>query len=200
MYMAIFSGGRYIRLELAAAGEEFWMRARKGATKNTKAEVDKEKPETTTTTTTTTTIPTPPPVYPGFTFLYFDEGTNDGEDVKNEFKRRLAAAETLLTPSERAEIVAESRRIFESTIDLVKELDETVGKMLEVPDVNDLRGGGEKEWYCRVIDEKSVLLTPPTSVAAVRLRFAKRRDAAEKLAVFIFALLVVYVLMSFFAT
>jgi len=190
MYMAIFSGGRYIRLELAATGEEFWMRGRKEEAKCMDTDVEQEKVEMTATTTTT------PPVYPGFTFLHFDKGTNDGEDVKNEFKRRLAAAETLLTPSERAEVVAESRRIFESTIDLVRELDETVGKMLNAPEVNGLRGEEQKTYY----NEKSSLLRPPTSVAAVRLRFAERRDAARKLAVFLCAVLVLYVLMVCFAT
>lgn len=192
MYMAIFSGGRYIRLQLAAAGEDFWMQARRAGEEEGEeggvllggyADDD-----------ATPTTP-PPPVYPGFTFLHFEQGTRDGEDLKSVFKERLAAAETLLAPGERADVVAEARRIFKSTIDLVLELDETAAKLVDrrtvaTPELEK----GMRRPTTTVLDEKAALLWPPTSVRAVHLRFRERRDAARKLAVVLAALLLLYLL------
>ncbi|KAM0722146.1 hypothetical protein Q7P37_001587 [Cladosporium fusiforme] len=101
MYMAIFSGGRWIRAQLAGAEPEFW-------TSHTNA--GPAMAEKT------------PLGMPGFSFLSFD-GDEDGEDVKAEYKRRLAEGEDLLDPREREDIVEASKELFEMCIMIVKKLD-----------------------------------------------------------------------------
>lgn len=101
MYMAIFSGGRWIRAQLAGAEPEFW-------TSHTNA--GPALAEKT------------PLGMPGFSFLSFD-GDEDGEDIKVEYKRRLAEGEDLLNTQEREDIVEASRELFEMCIAIVKKLD-----------------------------------------------------------------------------
>ena len=47
----------------------------------------------------------------------------DGEDIKREFKSRLAEVETALTLDERRDIVLEALHIFHSLVLMVEELD-----------------------------------------------------------------------------
>jgi hypothetical protein len=101
MYMAIFSGGRWIRSQLASAEPEFW-------TSHTNA--GPALAEKT------------PLGMPGFSFLSFD-GEEDGEDIKVEYKKRLAEGESLLTPQEREDIMEASQKLFERCIAVVKKLD-----------------------------------------------------------------------------
>lgn len=58
-------------------------------------------------------------------------GTEDGEDIKAEFKERLAAAEDLFTAQEREEVVAEASEIFKYSANLVRELDELLATSQE---------------------------------------------------------------------
>jgi heme oxygenase len=102
-YMAVFSGGRWIRAGLLQAGPEFWQ-----------AESKDEK---------TSTLPLPEC---GLSFWHFP-GQYDGEDIKVEFKTRLAAAETLLTTDQRVDIIEEAKNIFQLCASLVHELDALVG-------------------------------------------------------------------------
>lgn len=104
-YMAIFSGGRWIRAELLKAGPDFW-------------QMSKEEP-----THGSTNFPTR-----GLSFWHFP-GQYDGEDVKAEFKARLAAADMLLTPDERVDIIEEAKTIFQLCETLVEELDNMVGSL-----------------------------------------------------------------------
>jgi heme oxygenase len=106
MYMAIFSGGRWIRAQLASAEPEFW-------TSHTNA--GPALAEKT------------PLGMPGFSFLSFD-GDQDGEDIKVEYKRRLAEGEGLLTAEEREDVVEASRELFERCIAIVERLDGEVRK------------------------------------------------------------------------
>jgi heme oxygenase len=101
MYMAIFSGGRWIRSQLASAEPEFW-------TSHTNA--GPALAEKT------------PLGMPGFSFLSFD-GEEDGEDIKVEYKKRLAEGESLLTVQEREDIMEASQELFERCIAIVKKLD-----------------------------------------------------------------------------
>jgi heme oxygenase len=101
MYMAIFSGGRWIRSQLASAEPEFW-------TSHTNA--GPALAEKT------------PLGMPGFSFLSFD-GEEDGEDIKVEYKKRLAEGESLLTAQEREDIMEASQELFERCISIVKKLD-----------------------------------------------------------------------------
>ncbi|ORY01804.1 hypothetical protein BCR34DRAFT_592101 [Clohesyomyces aquaticus] len=105
-YMAVFSGGRWIRGGLVKAGEEFW--------RDTEKEKEKEKGRRVELTER------------GLSFWYFD-GENDGEDIKAEFKRRLAEAEELFTPDERVDVIEEAKAIFRYSALLVEELDEKIG-------------------------------------------------------------------------
>ncbi|KAK3680128.1 hypothetical protein LTR78_000505 [Recurvomyces mirabilis] len=106
MYMAIFSGGRWIRQQLQSAGPVFWA-APVGIT------VDDSKKSA--------------GVMPGFSFLCF-EGEQDGEDIKRDFKPRLAETEALLNYEERQEVIHEARRLFEHCVALVHQLDDLVLK------------------------------------------------------------------------
>ncbi|GME28772.1 Heme oxygenase [Neofusicoccum parvum] len=94
MYMAIFSGGRWIRAQLAGAGEGFWGGVGGGEGLGER----------------------------GLAFWSF-EGEADGEDVKAAFKARLEGVEGLLSAEQRREVVEEAGRIFEWSIELVEELD-----------------------------------------------------------------------------
>lgn len=102
-YMAIFSGGRWIRAGLMRAPPGFWPATREeeigaGAGLHEK----------------------------GLSFWHF-AGAHDGEDIKAGFKERLAAAEGLFTPDERVDIIEEAKSIFQLCATLVEELDDTVG-------------------------------------------------------------------------
>ncbi|OCL11762.1 heme oxygenase-like protein [Glonium stellatum] len=105
-YMAVFSGGRWIRSELMKAGEGFWQ----GGGKKVGDDV--------------------PLGEAGLSFFSFP-GTEDGEDIKAEFKERLAAAEGLFTAQEREEVVAEAAEIFKYSASLVRELDELLATSQE---------------------------------------------------------------------
>lgn len=104
MYMAIFSGGRWIRSQLASAEPEFW-------TSHTNA--GPALAEKT------------PLGMPGFSFLSFD-GDEDGEDIKVEYKKRLKEGEKLLSAQERDDILQASQELFERCIAIVKKLDSEV--------------------------------------------------------------------------
>ncbi|KAG9380682.1 Heme-oxygenase multi-domain protein [Pyrenophora tritici-repentis] len=99
-YMAIFSGGRWIRGGLLQAPPGFWPADHNGQ------EADLQDR--------------------GLSFWHFP-GSADGEDIKAEFKARLAAAEDLFTPDERVDIIEEAKHIFRLCATLVDELDEMIG-------------------------------------------------------------------------
>ncbi|KAI6801719.1 hypothetical protein KC361_g1621 [Hortaea werneckii] len=115
MYMAIFSGGRWIRQQLAQAGPGFWTGS------STKSDASsphhEEKPGET----------NKKLEIPGFTFLSFDSD-QDGEEMKAEFKSRLAETEALLTDEERREVIEAAQGLFDDCIGLVHELDILVAK------------------------------------------------------------------------
>ncbi|KAF2140759.1 uncharacterized protein K452DRAFT_50911 [Aplosporella prunicola CBS 121167] len=105
MYMAVFSGGRWIRGQFLGAGEEWW----RTSTTEKKAEGGEGAPKLDLAAT-------------GLAFFHFP-GTHDGEDIKAAFKAQLSAAELLLTPAQRADILAEAGTIFARCEGLVHELD-----------------------------------------------------------------------------
>jgi len=108
MYMAIFSGGRWIRQQLTNAGPEFWTGEPAAATDEKKALMGT-------------------PALPGFSFLSF-EGEQDGEDIKAEFKSRLAETEALLTENERQDVIEAAQELFDHCIRLVGDLDKSVAR------------------------------------------------------------------------
>lgn len=114
MYMAIFSGGRWIRQQLLQPGLSFWHVS--GDTGDPKFG-DSQNP------------------VPGFSLFYF-EGEKDGEDVKADFKARLEMAEALLSEKERREVTEEAHVIFDMCIGLVDKLDNELATPSGVADVN----------------------------------------------------------------
>ncbi|KAL8731375.1 MAG: hypothetical protein Q9166_003467 [cf. Caloplaca sp. 2 TL-2023] len=96
-YMALFSGGRYIRSKLRA-GFIF------PGTSTSQRRLDE---------------------LAGLSFWNFP-GDADGEDLKVDFKARVAALSNDLTEEEKAEIVAEGVYIMISLTDMVREVAETV--------------------------------------------------------------------------
>lgn len=130
MYMAVFAGGRWIRGQLASGGREFWEGA--GDVIDRDSETDNKDNED-------GKSAAAPKAAPGINFdtlgdrglaFFSFDGAHDGEDIKAAFKARLEDAEALLSPRQRAEVVAEAHAIFEWSIALVEELDE----LLDTPD------------------------------------------------------------------
>ena len=120
LYMALFSGGRYIRSRLRGAGAGFWNGGGGGDAGWGDGEgrvggdgggggVDR---------------------WLGFwTF----EGGEDGEDLKAEFKARFAAVEGTLTEAEKEEVVREAVVVMRLMDGLVVEICEAAGTGVAVP-------------------------------------------------------------------
>jgi heme oxygenase len=109
-YMAVFSGGRYIRAELLKAGDTFWTKGRETGEQNGDEKIRLQEK--------------------GLSFWSFP-GQHDGMDIKESFKSHLMSAEALFTPEERIDIVEEAKIIFKLSANLVHELDEQLGTDLE---------------------------------------------------------------------
>ncbi|KAI1076081.1 hypothetical protein F5B20DRAFT_341003 [Whalleya microplaca] len=115
LYMALFSGGRFIRASLERIEAAFWTPASAfpsptstSSTSNTSNQKERQKP-----------LP--------LRFFRFDTTSDDGEALKATFKSRLAESEGLLAPRERDDVVREAARIFEFMVRVVGELDEVCG-------------------------------------------------------------------------
>ncbi|QDS75906.1 hypothetical protein FKW77_002660 [Venturia effusa] len=111
LYMAIFSGGRWIRAQLHGAGKDFWM-ASSTAPADTRHVVDEKL-----------TLENLREVEDLGLSLWFFDGEQDGEDIKVEFKRRLNDVEPILTPAQRDDIMLESQDIFDRFKAMVDDLD-----------------------------------------------------------------------------
>lgn len=107
-YMAVFSGGRWIRQQLANAGPEFWTQQASAL------QIEKSEHSSLL-------------EMPGFSFLSFD-GDQDGEELKALFKTRLAEAEQILTEEEKLEVIDVAKELFDRCVLLVTELDRKVSK------------------------------------------------------------------------
>ncbi|KAK4457768.1 hypothetical protein QBC42DRAFT_278362 [Cladorrhinum samala] len=112
LYMALFSGGRFIRSSLEGAGQkEFW---EKGCDAIPPLGVQCKTPRQ--------RADRGP-----LSFFRFDTA-QDGEDLKKEFKRRfLMCGEGLLTAAERDRVVREAICIFDNMNLLVSQLDGVFG-------------------------------------------------------------------------
>jgi len=139
MYMATFSGGRWIRQQLGDAGADFWR-----IPPTLQSQLRKEK------------------TTPGVSFLCFD-GDRDGEDIKIDFKTRLAKADEMLTPEEKEEVIAEAKTIFTNCIGLVEALDEELGTAARVENVKQGSQGGlldmkqKKPLYERIKENREAM-------------------------------------------
>ncbi|CAL3969361.1 hypothetical protein PZA11_006074 [Diplocarpon coronariae] len=142
LYMALFSGGRYLRAALKEAGGQgntFWDRG--SAPAQPYSIGDASIPPHSTSRKTSLSEPgtvsarsQPSNEFParpskpiaGLQFFNFI-GNQDGEDIKTEFKKRLAEAELLLTAGEKDDIVLEAQHIFSYMVQLINQLDAVVG-------------------------------------------------------------------------
>jgi heme oxygenase len=130
LYMAIFSGGRWIRSVLSSAGDSFWRQEHFKLGESIHENLE-ELESTSSKSNTILLAPTPATQVRleklGLSFWFFQSPT-DGLDIKAEFKSRLDSLEPLLTEEQRADVVEEARVIFERCESLVSDLDERVGR------------------------------------------------------------------------
>ncbi|KAG6291808.1 hypothetical protein E4U46_000775 [Claviceps purpurea] len=110
LFMALFAGGRYMRATLESAGEDFWQRV----PSSPDSQHGNEK-------STTEQCGMP------LRFFHFDTPL-DGEDLRRDFKQRLADAEMSLSYQEKHDIVQEAICIFENLILLVAQLDDVAAR------------------------------------------------------------------------
>lgn len=107
LYMALFSGGRFIRATLENAGRanhDFWGHP----SITTSEQLDDQKATAS---------------HGPLQFFHFPT-PQDGEDLKIEFKSRLAEQDKLLTTLEKEDIVKEANCIFENLILVIAQLDD----------------------------------------------------------------------------
>ncbi|RDW88505.1 hypothetical protein BP6252_00537 [Coleophoma cylindrospora] len=142
LYMAIFSGGRYIRAALQDAGGPeggFWARE-SSPIKPCSATVQSvhTRPQSGPSQSNTSRLSTRTQSHSedrekqqsesaarnaaSLQFFNFS-GDEDGEDIKRDFKKRMIEADSLLTPGEKEDIITEAQHIFGFMIDMVDELD-----------------------------------------------------------------------------
>ena len=100
-YMALFSGGRYIRSKLRSAGDEFWAleAPKKTSINGYTADEDSES--------------TP------LSFWSFS-GALDGEDLKADYKSRVLEIEPSLALNERQDIINEAVDIMKRLLNIVQ--------------------------------------------------------------------------------
>jgi len=139
LYMALFSGGRYLRASLQKAGPAFWSKSpsytsldqpRKNSFQSERPrvfeEIDPSHMNTSWDRTKSSSESLAPGSTQGLQFFHFD-GEEDGEDIKREFKTRFAEADILLSEGEKDDIIQEAQHIFIYMIEMVGELDRICG-------------------------------------------------------------------------
>lgn len=165
LYMALFAGGRFIRASLEAAGEEFWEHMPSPVKpnmcvcqQNETLEFDRASGP-----------PDEAVSEDGFEshasramplrFFHFSTPM-DGEDLKREFKNRLADSEGLLTDREKQDIVQESVCIFNNMTLLVQQLDtvceESTEEDVESGESQQNPGLPSQSFYSRLRDSVAV--------------------------------------------
>jgi heme oxygenase len=143
LYLAVFSGGRYIRSNLCDAGEDFWLgrgttsathtqsapAAEKKSSWNWRSPVGRLTLASSQASASTAKWKKPTSVDDLRAFeakglsLWFFPGPHDGEELRAEFKQNLYELEALLSVEQEMEIVAEAQAIFSRVEALVSELD-----------------------------------------------------------------------------
>ncbi|KAL0467035.1 hypothetical protein QR685DRAFT_535068 [Neurospora intermedia] len=158
LYMALFSGGQILRSSLEKAGPVFWKTRCDPIMPFGKACAYPDKSHATA------------PMSQCLRFFHFNT-SQDGEDLKREFKRRLVEAEDLLTTSERARIVHESVYVFEHMLALVSQLDHVFlegTKDDSVLDINVTRADADVDTPCPSPSPGPSLLKPAEFGGRVR--------------------------------
>ncbi|OHE95925.1 hypothetical protein CORC01_08777 [Colletotrichum orchidophilum] len=143
LFMALFAGGRFIRATLESAGTEFWEQIPSPIPPSQIPCQVRAPPSGTAT-------PTAAPVDLSrgddrgkaevgakhmrhslpLSFFHFATAL-DGEDLKKEFKKRLAESEHHLSPRQRRDIIQEAVCIFDNMLLLVGQLDNVCDTDLE---------------------------------------------------------------------
>jgi heme oxygenase len=136
LYMALFSGGRILRGILQAAsgiGRNFWEREPSpirpldsfdGSRRQLRSDASSLAEEKRMGRSRTRSLLEE--TGDGLGFFSFS-GTEDGEDIKTEFKKRYAEIELRLTEVEKADIVEESLHVFKFMLGIIDDLDNIVG-------------------------------------------------------------------------
>ncbi|KAG8631638.1 hypothetical protein KVT40_000778 [Elsinoe batatas] len=172
LYMAIFSGGRWIRSQLQSAGPVFWRHDALPSPASSLKGKSQSQDQTPPSPGATASPPSPPSnakttMEEGMSLFHFD-GPNDGEDIKAFFKEKFLQADTLLSEEEKTDVVEEADWIFHACVRLVGGLDERLGtSVLETPEkkgMEGMRGEGEGEGRGRgkreVMRRSQVLVMP----------------------------------------
>jgi hypothetical protein len=145
LYMALFSGGRYLRASLKEAGgigPHFWERdpspirpystTQSGAPRPRASKSDvtdikgRENTLRPSARSRSRSDNDTAGLVPGMEFFNFP-GEYDGEDIKTLFKTRISEAEVLLTAGEKEDIIIEAQHIFTFMISLISDLDTVMG-------------------------------------------------------------------------
>lgn len=134
-YMALFAGGRFIRSSLESQGSSFWDKVpvspvESGTIPGNRNPFDGSAPKASDLEKTSGEAVSTSSHKGTFgsssnslvNFLRF-ETPSDGEDLKEEFKKRLRDSESLLTEKEKEDIIDEAIPIFERMISIVEQLD-----------------------------------------------------------------------------
>ncbi|KAK1989393.1 hypothetical protein LZ30DRAFT_138618 [Colletotrichum cereale] len=135
LFMALFAGGRFIRATLESAGSDFWAQIPSPILPSQRVCQAKHP---------STAVPTSATLGPvdmmrgdyrtigagtkhsrhSLPLGFFHFATVlDGEDLRKEFKKRLAESEDLLTTQERSDIIQEAVYIFDNMLLLVGQMD-----------------------------------------------------------------------------
>jgi heme oxygenase len=192
-YMALFSGGRYLRAVLMEAGgerAEFWNRdpspvypcsITDNATRpwrSNKYELDEDAASQSSSLSASQSENAVPRVMPGLHFFNF-AGDEDGEDIKVEFKKRFMEAETLLTRVEKENIITEAEQVFNFMVEVVLDLDKVMDARKD-----SLRGRGDLQYVppvdvATVPHEKLLKKTPHFSVILENMELGGAKDTKE---------------------
>ncbi|KAH6686704.1 hypothetical protein F5X68DRAFT_11717 [Plectosphaerella plurivora] len=155
LFMALFAGGRFLRasLESAAERDAFWEKSPSPVNDLGCHRSPKPPPSTPADEMDLVTgffnhsdakhrrhVMNPDGTSLPLSFFHF-AGKADGEELKLEFKRRLADAEDMVGPRERHDIVQEAICIFENMLLLVAQLDTVCGTSFDAnADVDPIMG------------------------------------------------------------
>ncbi|KAI1006938.1 hypothetical protein K3495_g1284 [Podosphaera aphanis] len=171
LYMALFSGGRYIRSSLKDAGGSgvnFWNQDSSTFRSYDNMEAPSSPKICVPTFATSEKSSSPAfsmPQIQGTTskmasslqFFHF-VGNKDGEDIKAEFKKRVSEAEQQLTESEKTDIVIESQHIFRYMTEVINDLDEIMETQEDDIEITTL------------MRESKILMTARDSICLARKR------------------------------
>ncbi|PGH04409.1 hypothetical protein AJ80_08520 [Polytolypa hystricis UAMH7299] len=143
MYMALLNGGRRIRTKLVSAGPYFWEPKNHDGTLQTPPATSDGRP--------------PPPN--GLSFWFFDYDSND-QGIKYAFRERILSASSLLTSTERTEVIAEAVEIFHQCNLIVAEIDVEIART-----AHHRRKAQRKASSSRILSSLKANL-PPTSLGS----------------------------------